>query len=177
VPAARASGLQYYDLVLTQGSVNVTQFNLASAIAFTARPSITSVTSQYCPPDWTLTYLKVLLCPPGAVLTIVGTFFSPAEQLSVLVSLPPGAFPPFPPIPCTDVALSSPTTLTCVLPAINNTSVQATLQSYANNLQVYENATSYSELLPAALTAKASTSPPSPVARALTPRPEAPMAA
>ena len=142
---------QYFDVVLMQGRVNVTQLSFPAAVAFSARPSLSSVTSQYCPLDWTVSYSKTLLCPPGAVLTVVGAFFNPDPQLSVLISLPPYTFVTSPPIACTNVTVLSSSTLTCVLPTISNASVQLAFQSYVNRLQVWENATSYSDVLSVSL--------------------------
>ena len=141
---------QGYDLVLTQGSVNQTTLTFPGAIAFTARPSITSVTSQYCPRDWLSTLNNYLYCGPGDVLTIIGSFFSPSTSLSVQL-IPGSNSRQRMAVSCLNVNLVSVSTLTCTLPAITNATVLSAFQSYVSQIQVYENATSYSNLYSASV--------------------------
>ena len=134
-----------YDLVITSGSINVTTLTLPGAIAFTVRPAITSVTSQFCPKDWVDTTNNRLYCSGGDVLTIIGSFFSPSASLSVqLIAASNSRLGLV--IPCPNVNLVSVSTLTCTLPTITNSTVLSAFQSYVSQVQVYENATSYSNV-------------------------------
>ena len=130
-----------YDLVITSGSINVTTLTLPGAIAFTVRPAITSVTSQFCPKDWVDTTNNRLYCSGGDVLTIIGSFFSPSASLSVQLIAASNSRLGLT-VPCPNVNLVSVSTLTCTLPTITNSTVLSAFQSYVSQVQVYENATS-----------------------------------
>ena len=127
---------QGYDVVLYQGSeVAVT---LPAAVAFRQYPAVASITSQFCPANFAPIPSKAfnLQCDPGALLTVIGRFFSPSEQLAVLLS---GSV--ISAAPCIDVHLLSSSALTCVLPALP--------RATGLSVQVIENATSSSNKLAA----------------------------
>ena len=129
-----------YDLVISYAG---NSFTLPSAIAFTAKPTINFITSQFCPRDYHDRggYFD-LRCAAGDVLTISGSFFSPSELLSVVLSLPSGLDGLPSVVQCTDVVLLSTTALTCQLPTLQAN--QSRMIGVWLTVQVYENATTVS---------------------------------
>ena len=139
-----------YDIVLTQGLSTV--ITLPGAISFTARPTIASITSQYCPRDFNSQYYAYsMYCAAGDVITVVGAFFSPSESLSVQLSAQTGNFfgGVAATVNCTQVQLLSSSALSCVLPTLDAT--QAVQLSGYIQVQVFENATSYSNQVQVAM--------------------------
>jgi hypothetical protein len=105
-----------YALVLTQGdSPAVT---LAGAISYLTLPSITTITSEKCPCPGCAGSFS-LLCEQGATISLIGSFFSPSEQLTVFIA--PQSTVASPTITCLSVTVQSSALLTCQLPSLNST--------------------------------------------------------
>ncbi len=101
-----------YDLVLSNPLYSVT---VPGAITFAPSPVISSLTSEYCGPAASTTPVATaLLCPVGAVLTIVGSYFSPVDSITVL--LYPVQAGVSSNVSCLNVTFDSSNVLTCVLP-------------------------------------------------------------
>ena len=123
-----------YDLVATfpDGS----SLTLPAAVAFTAAPAISTISSQFCPRDYLGT--NFLNCEPGSILTIVGAFFASTVNLSVVLRNFNAAYT----LMCDNVQIESPSTLTCQLPVLNTSVIASAGQQIT--VQMYENATVYS---------------------------------
>ena len=124
-----------YDVVLSRGGVSLT---LPGAVSLLAQPTITAITSQFCPNDYAPERpTPTLLCDVGSVLTVTGSFFSPSELLQVRMvgysSLGDIV------LQCANVTLVMPTLLTCVLPELSG--LQTALYGAYLQVQVVENAT------------------------------------
>ena len=128
-----------YDIKVLQDDQ---QLILSSAISFTARPTIASVSSRFCPCllDCNVGTPANLRCGAGDVLTITGSFFSPSSSLACILS----AFPSQYEIPCMNVSLVSPNSLTCTLPTLTPELSPFFSLSSGVQLRVYENASSFS---------------------------------
>ena len=137
----------YYDVVVSNFLSSVT---LPASVAFTAHPTINSLTSQFCPPDFAArTAIPLALyCGPGDVLTIVGSFFSDLSSLAVQISSPSTYGAPAVQLTCGSLQFQSTNVLTCVLPT-----PPADWQQYGSSLNVvvWENSTYSSNVVQAAL--------------------------
>ena len=121
-----------YDLVLTQG--NNPPVTLAGAISYLAVPSITTITSEKCTCPGCVGSFS-LYCDVGATISLVGSFFSPAEQLSVLISPQPSGVNPT--IACLSLTVQSSALLTCQLPSLNST-LLALFSASPNAVRVFD---------------------------------------
>ena len=136
-----------YDVVVTQGS---NAYVLPSAVAFTSRPVILSVTSDVCAPDYlSPVAIAQLGCMAGDPLTIVGSFVASPDSLAVL--LIGGQVS----VLCDSPVLLSIWALSCVLPSLN-ASQAAALLGVTVQVQVVFNATSLSNLVSVGLYRSAS---------------------
>jgi hypothetical protein len=144
-----------YDLVVSNFAATLT---LSGAVSFTAHPTINSLTSQFCPPDFTpRSGPLALYCAPYAILTIVGSFFSDLSTLSVQITSPSVTSKgvPITSLVATNVMFDSTNVLTCVLPDPGNWFAYS---SYLN-VQVLENATYSSNVVAAYLYYNAQSDP------------------
>ena len=144
-----------YDLVVSNFAATLT---LSGAVSFTAHPTINSLTSQFCPPDFTpRSGPLALYCAPYATLTIVGSFFSDLSTLSVQITSPGVSSKgvPYTSLAATNVMFDSTNVLTCVLPDPGNWFAYS---SYLN-VQVLENATYSSNVVAAYLYYNAQSDP------------------
>ena len=123
-----------YDLVVTfpDGS----SFTLPAAVAFSAAPAISSITSQFCPRDYLGS--NVLNCEAGSILTILGASLNASSGLTVLLRNGYLGYT----LLCGDVQVLSSSTLLCQLPALNASVSGAAGQQLS--VQMYVNATVYS---------------------------------
>ena len=105
----------YYDVVVAN---SIGSFVLPAAVTFTAHPTIFSISSQFCPPDFSPPRVQpvALYCPANSTLTILGAFFSAATSLSVLITIPYVSGP----LNCSNPQFQSSNVLTCTLPNPGN---------------------------------------------------------
>ena len=121
-----------YDLVLTQG--DYPPVTLAGAISYLAVPSITTITSEKCPCPGCVGGFA-LYCEQGATISLVGSFFSPSEQLTVFISPRPSVVNPT--VACLSLTVQSSALLTCQLPSLNST-LLALFSATWNAVQVFD---------------------------------------
>ena len=98
-----------YDVVLSNPLYSVT---VPGAVSFAPTPVLSTITSQYCVTDPQTN--QALLCPAGAVLTLVGSYFSSVDNITVLLT--PASPVGSPAVACLGPAFDSSSVLTCVLP-------------------------------------------------------------
>ena len=122
-----------YDLTISNFAGNIT---LPGAVTYTSSPTIVSVTSPFCPPDytWLSTSPAPLYCSAYAQLTLVGVYFQDLSTLTVNIS---SSSTQLPPLTCGNLSYQSPSELTCTLPA--PTGQFAVLRPHA--IQIWENST------------------------------------
>jgi hypothetical protein len=145
-PESYIPGLAF-DVLVTQTLASlVTTVIMSSAVAFTAKPTISSATSQFCPRDFSENVDSTSwtqYCASGDVLTVVGAFFSPSPLLSIVFSVTRGVTVQQS-RSCGNVTVLSTNALTCFLPALSNSEFQLYGAGNYLDLSVYENATSFS---------------------------------
>ena len=110
-----------YDLTVQRAGVTIV--TLPAAVSYSSTPFISSITSRYCPHDFTAqagspTFL--LNCDAAAVLTISGNFWTQTDTFSVSIR---GGTALRPVATCDNVQLLTTTAITCVLPALNSSQV------------------------------------------------------
>ena len=142
-----------YDVVVNSGAAgrNVT---LRAALTFTSAPTITALTSTFCPPDPAVItssscscYSSIaspslptaLRCAAGDVLTLLGARFVSSPSLTVMLSMAGGGVNGRTvPALCGNVSVLSNSAMTCVLPSAAdswNPSPVVTVQLQANGSQ------------------------------------------
>ena len=134
-----------YDIVVTQGQDDADIVSIPAAVVFFNRPAINTITSQYCAnflPPQTGNY--ILYCAAGDVLTVIGSSFSSSGPLFVILASRGMA------LSCNNVTVLASTALTCVLPSLNS-SLTNFFSGVQATVQVYENATHFSNKLTAVL--------------------------
>ena len=132
---------QYYDVMLSTSLASTT---LPAAVAFAPTPSLVSLTSQFCPPDFLPgSSVAALNCAQGSVLTLVGSFFSPLPSMAVLVSsLLPSYNAQYLSVQCEQLAMRSSYELTCQLPALDpKAATAASFFTLGSQVVVTDNAT------------------------------------
>ena len=102
-----------YDLMLTNPAASVT---LSAAVSFALHPTVSAVTSQYCPADYTAAAAGgalpvALYCTAGAQLTILGSYFTSLSS-SARVQLSSTLFN----LSCANAQVLSDSVVTCWLP-------------------------------------------------------------
>ena len=121
-----------YDLTLSNFAGNIT---LPAAITYTTNPTIVSVTSPFCPPDFAWPYPSApvpLYCSAYAQLTLVGVYFQDLSTLTVNITASNQ-----PPLTCGNLTYQSSDELTCTLPAASRSFALAT----PHGITAWENST------------------------------------
>lgn len=133
-----------YDLYIGNFAGNVT---IPGAVSYTSNPTIVSVTSPFCPPDfaWTNTYPTPLYCTAYSQLTLTGVYFQDLSTLTVNISTG-STFQPS--LTCGNLSYLSSNELTCTLPAPPTTQYAQIRPHY---IQIWENATFASNSFPTVL--------------------------
>ena len=122
-----------YDLFIRNFAGNVT---LPAAISYTTNPTIVSVTSPFCPPDFAYPYTNApipLYCSAYAQLTLVGVYFQDLSTLTVNIT----AGYSDQALTCGNLTYESSTDLTCTLPAPPSRSFAQSI----HGITAWENAT------------------------------------
>ena len=149
-----------YDLVLSNPAASLT---VPGAVSFSLYPTISAVTSQYCPSDYMAASGQLppaLYCTAGAQLTILGSYFSSLTSVRVLLTSALTSITGLPMVnlTCANAVVVSDSVVTCWLPTPN---AQQALYAYAQPLYivVMGNASFSSNSLPAFLYANPSAQP------------------
>ena len=121
-----------YDLYISNFAGNVT---VPGGVSYTTSPTIVSVTSLFCPPDyaWTGNGNAPLFCSAYAQLTLVGVYFQELSTLQVNIT---SLYFALPPLTCGNLSYLSASELTCTLPAPGSLSPQS-----PQSIQIWENST------------------------------------
>ena len=122
-----------YDLFIGNFAGNIT---IPAAVSYTSYPTIVSVTSPFCPPDfaWSNSGPAPLYCSAYAQLTLVGVYFQDLSTLTVNIT---GASRTQQPLSCGNLTYQSASELTCTLPAVSTLFAQYK----PHTVQIWENST------------------------------------
>ena len=122
-----------YDLFVGNFAGNVT---IPGAVSYTSSPTIVSITSPFCPPDftWTSSMPTPLYCSPYGQLTLVGVYFQDLTTLTVNIT---SGWSALAPLTCGNLTYQSASELTCTLPPAS----VAFAQYRPQRITIYENST------------------------------------
>ena len=150
-----------YDLVLVNAAASLT---VPGAVSFALYPTVSAITSRYCPADFTAaargSLPPALYCLAGAQLTILGSYFRSltSARVQLTSSLMGSSGAPMVNLTCADTQIVSDSAVTCWLPT---PSAQQAAYAYTQPLYaaVVGNASFSSNSLPAFLYADPSSQP------------------
>ena len=145
-----AQGGVPYDLVVKDGGLDGVQVVVPGAISYTYRPTISSITSRFCPRDPIRIKADAysMLCAAGDVITVIGGGFVQSDALQVVLSIAYVTTSGYTTVErlCAPITVLSSSTLTCVLPALNATEMAVFGDQYAT-VEVHNNGSSVSNFI------------------------------